>query len=161
MKPQSRRPAEAPNLLAGLPGEVTAAWQAPMHALREGQAEWLEGSRTLWASWLQRRQQALETGLEALGRIGACRTPSQMSAICDAWVTGSMERLAADMNETRDLMARLADHAQQSMGGVFAQGGENPSAPSPAAAPEPLPEAARVRSKPGGDGSREARVAQD
>jgi hypothetical protein len=49
------------------------------------------------SNWMTRRQEALETGLDALKRMSACKTPIEAAVICSEWMSGSMTRIMADM----------------------------------------------------------------
>jgi len=53
------------------------------------------------SNWMTRRQEALETGLDALKRMSACKTPIEVAVICSEWMTGSMTRILADMEDAQ------------------------------------------------------------
>lgn len=53
------------------------------------------------SNWMTRRQEALETGLDALKRMSACKTPIEAAVICSEWMTGSMTRILADMEDAQ------------------------------------------------------------
>jgi hypothetical protein len=53
----------------------------------------------LHTSWMARRQEAFETGMEALRRMSACKTPVEMAVIYGEWLSGSMTRILADLEE--------------------------------------------------------------
>lgn len=53
----------------------------------------------LHTSWLTRRQEAFETGIDALRRMSACKTPVEMAVIYGEWLSGSMTRVLADLEE--------------------------------------------------------------
>ena len=53
------------------------------------------------SNWMTRRQEALETGLDALKRMSACRTPIEAAVICSEWMSGSMTRILADMEDAQ------------------------------------------------------------
>ena len=86
----------------------TIAWQAgasPAHlaecqkmALQQHH-ELLQDAQERMAAWIRRRQLALETGIDALTRMSACKTPVEMAAICGEWVPGSITRIPADLDD--------------------------------------------------------------
>ena len=51
------------------------------------------------SNWMIRRQEALETGLDAIKRMSACKTPVEMASIYGEWMTGSMTRVLADLED--------------------------------------------------------------
>lgn len=53
------------------------------------------------SNWMIRRQEALETGLDALKRMSACKTPVEMAVIYSEWLSGSMTRVLADFEEAQ------------------------------------------------------------
>ena len=53
------------------------------------------------SNWMTRRQEALETGLDALKRMSACKTPIEAAVICSEWMSGSMTRIMADMEDAQ------------------------------------------------------------
>jgi hypothetical protein len=107
------------------------AWQAPMKALLAEQAELLDEGRKMTAAWMKRRQEAMETGMQAFGAIASCKDPGTMAAICSEWFKGSMERLTADMNDARNEGARLAEIGQRSMMALFARGADGAAKDTP------------------------------
>ena len=61
----------------------------------------LEQAETFTRHWIERRQEAVETGLEALNKISPTGKPdpaTAMRAIVD-WQRGSVERLNADLQD--------------------------------------------------------------
>src|SRR5262245_35976718 len=69
-------------------------------ALQQHQ-EVFEDAQQRMTAWTQRRQVALETGIDALKRMSACGTPVAMAAICGEWLSGSITRMVADMNDVQ------------------------------------------------------------
>ncbi|MDP1840496.1 MAG: hypothetical protein Q8N31_05845 [Reyranella sp.] len=53
------------------------------------------------SNWMTRRQEALETGLDALKRLSACKTPVEMAVIYSEWLSGSMTRILADFEDAQ------------------------------------------------------------
>jgi hypothetical protein len=100
------------------------------------------------AEWMKRRQEAMETGMQAFGAIASCKDPGTMAAICSEWFKGSMERLTADMNDARNEGARLAEIGQRSMMALFARGTDGAAKDTPfASAPSPEPERVKRSSR--------------
>src|SRR5260221_8328848 len=87
-------------------------------------------------AWMGRRQEALETGLEALKRMSACKTPIEMAVIYGEWLSGSMTRVLADLEDGQAHTAKMAEHFQKASKSLFA---------SPQAAPAELASPAEVR----------------
>lgn len=61
----------------------------------------LEQAETFTRHWLERRQEALDTGLEALNEINSSDTPDPVAAMqtIAKWQRGSLERLTEDFRE--------------------------------------------------------------
>lgn len=117
------------------------AWQMPVKVFLEGQTKLLDESRKVTATWMKRRQEAMETGMQAFGAIAGCRDSGAMAAICGEWFKGSMDRLMADMNDARDEGARLAEIGQRSVMALFRRGADaaatdKPKPPAPSREPE-------------------------
>lgn len=51
------------------------------------------------SNWMTRRQEALETGLDALKRMSTCKTPVEVAVIYGEWMSGSMTRVLADLED--------------------------------------------------------------
>jgi hypothetical protein len=83
------------------------------------QQELLQDSQQRMAAWTKRRQLALETGLDALSRMSACKTPVEMMAICSEWMSGSFSRVLADFEEAQAHTARMAEHLQKASKALF------------------------------------------
>ena len=125
----------------------TIAWQAgstPAHlaemqkiALQQ-QQELLDDAQQLMAAWTRRRQVALETGIEALRRISACNTPVAMAAICGEWVSGSITRILADLDDAQAHALKMADHFQKASKALLESQQAAAAEPAaPATAPQP------------------------
>jgi hypothetical protein len=52
-------------------------------------------------NWMTRRQEALETGLDAIKRMTACKTPLEAAVIYGEWLSGSMTRVLADVEDVQ------------------------------------------------------------
>ena len=77
------------------------------------QQELLQDAQQRMAAWTKRRQQALETGLDALSRMAACKTPVEMVAICSEWMSGSFGRVLADVEDAQGHTLKMAEQLQQ------------------------------------------------
>ena len=51
------------------------------------------------SNWMIRRQEALETGLDAFKRMATCKTPLEVAVIYSEWLSGSMTRVLADFED--------------------------------------------------------------
>jgi len=120
----------------------TIAWQAGTSpaALAECQKvalqqqhEVLEDAQQRMAAWLRRRQLALETGLDALTRMSACKTPVEMAAIYGEWMAGSITRMLADVDDAEAHTAKLAGHFHKATSTLFETPQAAPAEPAPPA----------------------------
>src|SRR6056297_3885931 len=61
----------------------------------------LEQAETFTRHWVERRQKALDTGVEALNKIGSSGKPDPVAAmqIISKWQHGSLERLTEDFQD--------------------------------------------------------------
>ncbi len=83
------------------------------------QQELLQDAQQRMAAWTKRRQVALETGIDALSRMAACKTPVEMAAICGDWMSGSITRIFADLNDAQAHAAKMAEHFQKTSSALF------------------------------------------
>ena len=81
------------------------------------------------SNWMTRRQEALETGLDALKRMTTCKTPVEMVTIYSEWLSGSMTRVLADFEDAQKAASQMLTAAA-------------PAAPVKAPVPHQLREAA-------------------
>jgi hypothetical protein len=65
------------------------------------------------SAWMERRRAAFESGLKALGEMATCKDPVSAVAICGLWLSGSMERIAADLQDAQDFAVKAAAAGQQ------------------------------------------------
>lgn len=120
----------------------TIAWQAnasPAHlaecqkmALQQ-QHELLQVTQQRMAAWIKRRQDALETGIDALKRMSACKTPVEMAAIYGEWVTGSVTRIVGDLEDAQAHTAKMAEHFQKASNTLLEARQTAPVEPAPPA----------------------------
>ena len=97
------------------------------------------------AAWMARRQQALETGIDALKRMSACKTPVEMALIYSEWLSGSMTRILADFEDGQAHAVKMAEHFQTASKTLVASPQAvpaEPAAPAEPPAPHQLREAA-------------------
>ena len=147
----------------------TIAWQAmaapPAHTMQcqrealQHQLEMFEEAQRKAAAWTKRRQVALETGIDALKRMSACKDAGSAAAIYGEWVSGSLGRLLEDINDMHEHALRVTEHVGKASQALFAAPpaeSETPAAgqqvsaavigesqaPSPQPAPTPMREAA-------------------
>lgn len=91
------------------------------------QQELLQGAEQRMTAWISRRQVALETGIDALKRMSACKTPIEMAVIYSEWLSGSMTRVLADLDDGQAQAVKMAEQFQK----LFA----SPLAPAEPASP--------------------------
>jgi hypothetical protein len=125
----------------------TIAWQAgaPSQAnalqcqklVLEQQRELFDQVQQRMAAWTKRRQEALQTGLDALQRMSACKDPVSAATICGEWVSGSFSRIVEDMNDARDHALKMTEQFQKATQALFAT--EVPAEERSLSAPATLP----------------------
>ena len=104
---------------------------------RQQQHELFEGAQQRMAAWMNRRQEALETGLDALKRMSACKTPVEMAVIYGEWLSGSMTRVLADFEDGQAHAVKMAEHLRQASRSVLAPTAVEPVPPVVAEEPSP------------------------
>jgi hypothetical protein len=85
------------------------------------------------AAWMRRRQVALETGIDALTRMSACKTPVEMAAIYGEWMAGSITRILADLDDAQAHTVKMAEHFQKASSTLLGSPQAAPAGPAPAA----------------------------
>lgn len=83
-------------------------------------------------AWMTRRQAALETGLDTLKRMAACKTPLEAAVVYGEWLSGSMTRVLADVEDFQKTSQTLFASPQSALA----------TAPAETPAPHQLREAA-------------------
>jgi len=118
------------------------------------QSELFEEMNGLMAIWMKRRQEALETGLQAFQKMAACQDPASAAKVCADWMGGSMNRVLADISDAREhsvKMMELGQKAYQAMLSAQAEAAAKippalqavaPAQPAPQATPDPTYRAA-------------------
>jgi len=99
-------------------GEQENALHCQRMALQQ-QLELIEDAQRRMAAWAQRRQVALESGIQALQKMSACTDPVSMASICGEWVSGSLSRIMADMDDARDHALKMAEHVNKASQALF------------------------------------------
>jgi hypothetical protein len=84
------------------------------------QAALLEGMNALASAWMKRRQEALETGLEAVQKMAACQDPIVAARTCAEWMGGSVNRILDDLSDAREHTLRTMDAGQKALAGQAA-----------------------------------------
>jgi hypothetical protein len=100
---------------------------------QQQQDELLQGAQQRMSAWMNRRQEALETGLDAFKRMSACKTPIEIAVIYGEWLSGSMTRVLADLQDGQAHALKMAEQFQTASRTLF----EQPQ-PAPAEIPEPV-----------------------
>jgi len=104
----------------------------PTRTIARQQHEMLQAAQERTAAWMTRRQAALETGLDTLKRMAACKTPLEAAVVYSEWLSGSMTRVLADVEDV-----------QKASRSLFATPlASSPTAPAESPAPHQLREAA-------------------
>ena len=73
----------------------------PTRTIARQQHEMLQAAQERTAAWMTRRQAALETGLDTLKRMAACKTPLEAAVVYSEWLSGSMTRVLADVEDVQ------------------------------------------------------------
>lgn len=111
---------------------VVETLQAQTRVLLDEQADLLDETQKVTATWLKRRQEAMEAGTRTFEATCGCKDPGTMAAIYSEWLTDNMNRVLADVNDAREEGLRLAEIGQRSVGALFRQGAQIVSSTSKA-----------------------------
>lgn len=98
-----------------VPAELVEFQKVVLHH----QAELLQTAQQRMTAWTNRRQEALETGIDALKRISDCKTPIEAAAICGEWLSGSMTRVLTDLSDAQSHAFEMAKNIQKSSRAVL------------------------------------------
>ncbi|NLS20429.1 hypothetical protein HGP16_28275 [Rhizobium sp. P40RR-XXII] len=128
-------------LPASIIGSVVEAWQMPTKILSEEHAELLEEGWTITTTWMKRRQATIDAAMKAADVILHSRNPVVITTAYSDWLTGSVDRLMANLNDACDHSVRLAQIGQESAMAFFSLQGDNRASGSEACATiiEPKP----------------------
>ena len=134
----------------------TIAWQASTSTAHlaeyqktalQQQQQLFEDAQQRLAAWARRRQEALETGMTALARMSNCKTPVEAAAICGEWMSGSISRIMADMDDAQAHAAKMAEQLHKTSQAVLetapkmaADLAPTANPPQPAVAGTPAPQ---------------------
>jgi hypothetical protein len=98
--------AETDNLL---PGKMFEVMTGAMEAFWSNQHRILTLYGDFASHWVERRQQAAQTGLDAMREMLASNgQPARLPEIANAWLRGSFERVSADMQKYRECCSAIA-----------------------------------------------------
>lgn len=103
---------------------------APMEKFLEMQSGLLKEAETFSRHWFERRNEAIETAIEAMHQMnsnGAARPAEALRVMAD-WQRGSLERLGADAQEWTELCMRSAAVATTPQVDDTPAGSEKPKA---------------------------------
>jgi len=109
------------------------------------QQEILEDAQQRMAAWTKRRQEAIESGIDALKRMSGAATPIAAAGIYGEWMSSSINRLLADFQDAQAHALKMAEqfqHASKTMLGAaqLQQAATHPVVtevtPSPAPSPQ-------------------------
>ena len=95
-----------------------------MQSLLHEQTELLEESQKMMAAWTRRRQEAMETGFKAFQTMCGCKDASALTAVYGECLANSMSRIAADVNDAREVALRLAQIGHKSATALVQQGAD-------------------------------------
>ncbi len=99
---------------------VAETFQFQMRAMLQEQAELLDETQKVMAAWTKRRLEAMEASFRTFQAICGCKDAGAMTSAYREWLTNSMNRIFADVNDTRDEALRLAEVGQKSVVALFA-----------------------------------------
>lgn len=148
------KPTRGPGWPFALPN-VPDALQLQMDTCVKEQTALFEGTQKTLARWMKRRQEAMEATSRTFQAMLGGRDAGALSAAYNDWLTGSIDRLVADLNDARDETLRLAEFGQRSWAALMQQceAAASPIAVSPVTARE----APRAKSPPRGEPAPELR----
>jgi hypothetical protein len=98
---------------------VAETFQLQMRALLQEQAELLDETQKIMAAWTKRRQETMEASFRTFQAISGCKDAGAMADAYREWLTNSMNRIFADVNDARDEALRLAGIGQRSLAALF------------------------------------------
>ena len=70
------------------------------------------------ASWLQRRTEDMQIGMDAAKRLAECRDPSQATTICTEWVSENVRRLQGELSSYSEQLNSLTLESLEMIPGV-------------------------------------------
>ena len=88
-------------------------------ALPFASPELFEETQKAMAAWMNRRQEAMESGFRSFQAMCACKDPASLAAAYGEWLTNSMALITEEMNDAREEAMRWAQLGQKSMTAPF------------------------------------------
>jgi hypothetical protein len=70
-------------------------------------------------AWTKRRQEAMEASSRTFHAICGCKDAGAMTIAYAEWLTNSMNRIFADVNDARDEALRLAEIGRKSVAALL------------------------------------------
>jgi len=104
--------------------DLAGNFQDQMKTLLANQRGFLEESQAAMKAWSKRSQDAVEDGLRTFRAACECKDPVALVALYADWLSNSMTRLFANIDESRDEAIRLAGVGQKSMTALFERSAE-------------------------------------
>jgi hypothetical protein len=90
--------AEGARLGAAYGEAITSAVLRETAVWTDAQRQLLSGVGTIWSDWLKRRCEAVEAASRSMQRIMVCRNFSDLAEAQHDWLSGVVERAAADVD---------------------------------------------------------------
>jgi len=118
---------------AARPEEIMTAPVAPLasavarnaEAWFSAQSEVLATVGNLTSNWIHRRHEALDAARDAVRRACECRDPTEMMRIHQEWLSGEMDRIAADFAAVNNSVATIARNATSELEQAARNAGES------------------------------------
>ena len=110
----------------------------------QAQAKLLSGMEEITREWLQRRNEANETGIRAAEHICSCTDPSEMMVAYFDWLGGALRRLSDDTTALSEKALALTASATQ----AGAKSAAKPKAKAAKAKPKAKAKAKAAKAEP-------------
>ncbi len=94
-----------------LPEPVKIQLQALLHE----QAQYLQETQKVLASWTKRRQEAMAAQFRSLQAMGSSKDLATLGSAYTDWLTDNMNRIFDDMNEVSREALRMAEAGRKSL----------------------------------------------
>ena len=105
---------------ASTPEAAAAAWQSSFAAIPEArrrqnqiwfeeQSALAEEARTMTASWVKRRQDAVTAAMHTIEAATACKDMGAVATVIGDWWSGALKRVADDLNDASTEAVRLTE----------------------------------------------------
>jgi hypothetical protein len=113
---------------------ITSAMLREAVVWADAQRELLSGAEAIWSDWLKRRSEAVEATSRSMQKIWECRNLAEVAQAQHDWLTGAVDRVAADLTSvasgTAILTRRVGEIGRSSK--VLSRPGWPPASPEPA-----------------------------